>query len=39
MPANTSPIFTLTPQAAAVAISTANTNRDGMVMENESDVH
>lgn len=29
MPANTEPIFTLTPNIGAVAISTANTNRDG----------
>lgn len=29
MTANTSPIFTLTPNALPVAISTANTNRDG----------
>ncbi len=29
MPANTSPIFTLTPNVGAVAISTANANRDG----------
>jgi hypothetical protein len=29
MAANTAPIFTLTPQASCVGISTANTNRDG----------
>lgn len=29
MPANTSPIFTLTPQIGMVQVSTANTNRDG----------
>lgn len=29
MAANTEPIFTLTPHVGAVAISTANTNRDG----------
>lgn len=29
MPANTNPIFTLTPQIGRARISTANTNRDG----------
>lgn len=29
MPANTSPVFTLTPKIGMAAISTANTNRDG----------
>ena len=29
MPANTTPIFTLTPQIGMAQISTANTNRDG----------